>query len=44
LRAEGGNRKKGQSSGRRYGTYGKAGYNARTCQEDVDISSLSDSD
>jgi hypothetical protein len=44
LRAEGGNRKEGQSSGRRCGTCGKAGHNARTCQEDVDMSSLSDSD
>ena len=31
LRAEGGNRKEGQSSSRRYRTYGKASYNARTC-------------
>jgi hypothetical protein len=44
LRAEGGNRKERQSSGRRCGTCGKAGHNVRTCQEDVDMSSLSDSD
>ncbi len=44
LCAEGGNQKEGQSSGRRCGTCGKAGHNARTCQEDVDMSSLSDSD
>jgi hypothetical protein len=33
----------GQSSGRCYKTYGKAGHNTRTCQEDIDISSASDS-
>ena len=44
LRAEGSNRKKGQSSERRCGTCGKPGHNTRTCQEVVDISSLSDSD
>jgi len=44
LRAEGGIRKEGQLSGRRCGTCGKAGHNARTCQEDVDMSSSSDSD
>src|SRR4051812_13354946 len=43
LRVEGGSRKEGQSSGRRCGTCGKAGHNARTCQEAVDMSSLSDS-
>ena len=32
LRAEGASRKEGQSSGRRCGTCGKAGHNARTCQ------------
>ena len=31
LRTEGGNRKEGQSSRRRCGTYRKAGYNTRTC-------------
>ena len=44
LRAEGGIRKEGQPSGRRYGTCGKAGHNTRTCQEVIDISDLSDSD
>jgi hypothetical protein len=44
LRAEGGNRKEGQSSGRRCGTCGKAGHNARTCQDVVDVSSSSESE
>jgi hypothetical protein len=44
VRTEGGNRKEGQSSIRRCGTCGKAGHNARTCQEAVDISSLSNSE
>jgi hypothetical protein len=44
LRAEGGIRKEGQPSLRRCRTCGKAGHNTRTCQEVVDISSLSDSD
>jgi hypothetical protein len=35
---------KGKSSARYYSTYGEAGHNARTCQEAIDISSLSDSD
>ena len=39
LRAEGGNRKEGQSSSRRCRTCGKAGHNARTCQVDINISS-----
>jgi hypothetical protein len=44
VRTEGGNREEGQPSKRRYGTCGKAGHNARTCQEDIDISSLSNSE
>jgi hypothetical protein len=44
IRTEGGNRGEGQPSKRRCGTYGKAGYNARTCQEDIDMSSLSNSE
>jgi hypothetical protein len=44
VRTERGNRKEGQSSIRRCGTCGKAGYNARTCREDIDISSLSNSE
>ena len=44
LRAEGASRKEGQSSGRRCGTCGKAGHNARTCQEDVDMSSSLESE
>ena len=39
IRAAGGSRGEGQPSGRRCGTCGKAGHNARTCQEDIDISS-----
>ncbi len=30
-RSKGGRQNKGQSSGRRYSTYGKTGYNTRTC-------------
>ena len=44
LRAEGARRKEGQSFGRRCGTCGKAGHNARTCQGDVDMSSSSESE
>jgi hypothetical protein len=44
VRIEGGNREEGQPSKRRYGTCGKAGHNARTCQEDIDMSSLSKSE
>ena len=43
IRVAGGSRGEGQPSGRHYRTCGKAGHNARTCQEDVDISSASDS-
>jgi hypothetical protein len=43
IRAAGGSREEGQPFGRRYRTCGKAGYNTRTCQEDIDISSVSDS-
>ena len=42
VRAARGNRGEGQPSGRRYRTCGKASYNARTCQEDVDTSSVLD--
>ena len=44
VRTAGGSRKEGQPSRRHYGIYRKAGYNTRTCQEAIDISSLSDSD
>jgi hypothetical protein len=37
-------RNEGKSSARRCGTCGEAGHNARTCQEAVDIPSLSDSE
>jgi hypothetical protein len=36
-------RNEGKSSARRCGTCGEAGHNARTCQEAIDVSSLSDS-
>jgi hypothetical protein len=39
----GGNRGEGQPFRRRYKTCGKTSYNTRTCQEDIDISSASDS-
>jgi hypothetical protein len=41
--AAGGSRGEGQPFGRCCGTCGKAGHNTRTCQEDIDISSASDS-
>jgi hypothetical protein len=44
LRAEGGNRKEGQLSSRRCGTCGKTSHNVRTCREDIDMSSLSNSE
>jgi hypothetical protein len=44
VREAGGNRKEGQSSGRRCGICRKAGHNAQTCQKAVDISSSSDSE
>lgn len=44
IRVAGGSRKEGQLSGRHCGTCGKAGHNARTCQADVDMSSLPDSE
>ena len=44
VREAGGSRKEGQPSGRRCGTYGKAGHNARTCQEVIDVSSSLDSE
>jgi hypothetical protein len=42
-RSRGVRQNKGQSGARRYGNCGKTGYNTRTCKEDVDMSSLSDS-
>jgi hypothetical protein len=44
VRTEGSNRGEEQPSKRRYGTCGKAGHNTRTCQEDIDMSSLSNSE
>ena len=44
VRTAGGSRKEGQPSRRHYGIYRKASHNTRTCQEAIDISSLSDSD
>jgi hypothetical protein len=43
IHAAGGSRGKGQPFGRRYRTYGKTSHNTRTYQEDIDISSASDS-
>jgi hypothetical protein len=43
-RSRGGRQNEGQSGARRCGNCGKTGHNARTCQEDIDISSLSDSE
>ena len=43
VRAARGSHREGRSAGRCCRTCGKAGHNARTCQEDVDISSSSDS-
>lgn len=39
-----GNQNEGQSTARRCGTCGKTGHNARTCQKDVDMSSLIESE
>jgi hypothetical protein len=36
--------KEGQLTRRRYNTYRKTSYNTRTCQIDIDMSSLSDSE
>jgi hypothetical protein len=41
---ERGSRKEGQLTGKRYNTCRKTSYNTRTCQIDIDISSLSDSE
>jgi hypothetical protein len=41
-RAKGGRQNEGQSSRRRCGTCGKTGHNTRTCQEVIDVSSLSE--
>jgi hypothetical protein len=38
------NRKEGQLTRRRYNTCGKTSHNTRTCQIDIDMSSLSDSE
>jgi hypothetical protein len=43
-RSEGGFQKEGQPSRRRCGTCGETGYNARTCQEAIDTSGLSNSE
>ena len=43
-RSRGGNREEGVSTTRRCGTCGKTGHNARTCQEVIDSSSLSESE
>jgi hypothetical protein len=42
--AEKDSRKEGQLTGRRYNTCGKTGHNTRTCQVDIDMFSLSDSE
>jgi hypothetical protein len=41
-RSRGGRQNEGQSGVRRCGNCGKTGHNARTCQEDIDMPSLSD--
>ena len=41
-RSRGGRQNKGQSGVRRYRNCGKTSHNARTCQEDIDMPSLSD--
>ena len=43
-RSREGGQNKGQSTTRRYSTYGKTSHNTRTCQEAIEISSLSDSE
>jgi hypothetical protein len=42
--AEKGSRKEEQLTRRYYNTYRKTGYNTRTCQVDIDMSSLLDSE
>ena len=44
VRAAGGSRKEGQLSARRYSACEKPGHNARTCQETIEVSILSDSE
>jgi hypothetical protein len=44
IREAGSSHKEEQPSGQHCRTCGRAGYNARTCQEAIDISSLLDSD
>jgi hypothetical protein len=44
LRVEGSGKREGQSSRRHCGTCGKAGHNARTCQGDVEVLGLLDSE
>jgi hypothetical protein len=41
---EKGSRKEGQLTRKRYNTCRKTGHNTRTCQVDIDMSSLSDSE
>ena len=43
-RSRGGHQNEGQLGARRCGNCGKTGHNTRTCQEDVDMSSSSDSE
>ena len=43
-RSREGGQNEGQSTTRRCSTYGKTGHNTRTCQEAIEISSLSDSE
>ena len=43
-RSRGGRQNEGQLSARRCGNCGKTSHNTRTCQEDVDMSSLLDSE
>jgi hypothetical protein len=44
IHAERDSRKEGQLTRKRYNTCRKTGHNTRTCQVDIDMSSLSDSE